>query len=42
MVIFAATVLIFLPQDFLMDHLLAVLVYRYIHRMLRERGVEID
>ena len=42
MIIFAATVLIFLPQDFLMDHLLAVLVFKYVHRMLRERGVEID
>ncbi len=41
-VIFAATVLIFLPQDFFVDHLLAVLVYRYIHAMLRERGVEVD
>ncbi len=41
-VIFAATVLIFLPQDFLVDHLLAVLVYRYIHAMLRERGIEVD
>ncbi|AAB90071.1 MULTISPECIES: biotin transporter BioY [Archaeoglobus] len=42
MVIFAATVLIFLPQDFFVDHLLAVLVFRYVHRMLNERGVEVD
>ena len=41
-VIFAATVLIFLPQDFFVDHLLAVLVYRYIHAMMRERGIEVD
>ncbi len=41
-VIFVATVLIFLPQDFFVDHLLAVLVYRYVHAMLRERGVEVD
>ena len=42
LVILIATVLIFLPQDFFVDHLLAVLVFRYVHRMLRERGVEID
>ncbi len=37
-----STVLIFLPQDFFVDHLLAVLVFKYIHEMLKERGVEID
>uniref|UniRef100_A0A7C3MA54 Biotin transporter BioY n=1 Tax=Archaeoglobus fulgidus TaxID=2234 RepID=A0A7C3MA54_ARCFL len=42
MVIFAATVLIFIPQDFFVDHLLAVLVYRYVYRMLKERGMEVD
>lgn len=42
MVIFAATVLIFIPQDFFVDHLLAVLVFKYVYRMLKERGVEID
>lgn len=42
LIIFTATVLIFLPQDFFVDHLLAVLVYRYLFRMLKERGIEID
>ncbi len=40
--LFVATVLIFIPQDFFVDHLLAVLVFRYIHRMLVERGVGLD
>ncbi|WP_202320502.1 biotin transporter BioY [Archaeoglobus neptunius] len=42
LVIFTATVLIFIPQDFFVDHLLAVLVYRYVYRMLIERGIELD
>ncbi len=42
LVIFAASVLIFLPQDFFVDHVLAVLAYSYVSAMLRERGVEID
>ncbi|WP_290597460.1 MULTISPECIES: biotin transporter BioY [unclassified Archaeoglobus] len=42
LIVFTATVLIFLPQDFFVDHLLAVLVYRYVHEMLKERGIEID
>jgi len=42
MVVFATTVLLFIPQDFFVDHFLAVLVFKYIHRMLKERGVEID
>ena len=42
MAVVTATILIFIPQDFFVDHLLAVLVYRYVYRMLRERGVEID
>ncbi len=41
-IIFAATVLIFIPQDFFVDHLLAALVFKYVYRMLKERGVEID
>lgn len=39
--IFAATVLIFIPQDFLVDQLLAVTVYFYLKRMLTERGIEL-
>ncbi|MEM2022914.1 MAG: biotin transporter BioY [Archaeoglobaceae archaeon] len=39
--IFAATVLIFIPQDFLVDHLLAVVVYFYLKKMLTERGMEL-
>ncbi len=42
MVVFAATVLLFIPQDFFVDHLLAVLVFRYVHRMLTERGMKVD
>lgn len=42
LIVFTATVLIFLPQDFFVDHLLAVLVYSYLFRMLKERGIEID
>ncbi len=39
--IFAATVLIYIPQDMLIDHLLAVIVYRYVKDLLVERGIEI-
>lgn len=42
MLLFFSTVLIFLPQDFFVDHLLAVLVFKYVWEMLKERGVEID
>ncbi len=42
MIILQQPFLIFLPQDFFVDHLLAVLVFRYIHRMLKERGVDVD
>jgi len=40
--VFVATVLIFIPQDVFVDHLLAVLTFRYVYEMLRERGVELD
>ncbi len=42
MLIFTSTVLIFIPQDFFVDHLLAVLVYRYVYKMLKERGLLLD
>ena len=41
-VIFFATVLIYIPQDMFVDHLLAVIVYRYVERLMKERGIEID
>lgn len=40
-VIFSATVLIYIPQDMLVDHLFAVLAYRYVKGLIRERGIEL-
>ena len=40
-VIFAATVLIYIPQDMLVDHLLAVIVYRYVRDLIVQRGIEL-
>ncbi len=40
-IIFTATVLIYIPQDMLIDHLLAVLVYMYVDKLLKERGIEL-
>ncbi len=40
--IFFSTVLIFIPQDMFVDHLLAVLVYKYAERIIKERGIRID
>ncbi|WP_456371196.1 biotin transporter BioY [Geoglobus sp.] len=40
-VIFAATVLIYIPQDMLVDHLLAVVVYRYVRDLLVQKGMEL-
>ncbi len=39
--IFAATVLIYIPQDMLIDHFLAVVVYRYVRDLLIQRGIGI-
>ncbi len=39
--VFVATVLIFVPQDFFVDHLLAVLVFKYVDEMMKQRGVEL-
>ncbi len=39
--IFLSAVLIFVPQDYFMDHLFAVLVFAYVDKMLRERGIEL-
>ncbi len=39
--IFTATVLIYIPQDMLIDHLLAVGVYRHVRELMVQKGVEI-
>ena len=39
--VFFATVLVFVPQDLLMDHILALVVFKYIHRLLKERGYDL-
>lgn len=39
--VFIATVVIFLPQDFFIDHVLAVAAFSYVHQMLKERGIEL-
>jgi biotin transport system substrate-specific component len=39
--IFLASVAIFIPQDFFMDHVLAVLTFAYVDRLMRERGIEL-
>lgn len=37
--IFAASVLIFIPQDLFVDHLLAAIVAIYVNRLIRVRGI---
>jgi biotin transport system substrate-specific component len=39
--VFVASVLLFVPQDFFVDQLLAVYVFRYVEEMIRQRGFEI-
>lgn len=39
--LFAASVLVFIPQDLLMDHVIAIALATYIYRVLRVRGVEL-
>jgi biotin transport system substrate-specific component len=39
--VFFATVLVFVPQDLLMDHILALVVFKYIHRLLKEKGYDL-
>lgn len=41
-VLFAASVLVFIPQDLLMDHLLAILSAKAVAKVLKARGVRID
>jgi len=39
--VFFATVVVFVPQDLLMDHTLSLIVFRYVQRILRERGYDL-
>jgi len=39
--IFFATVIVFVPQDIFMDHVLAIIVFKYVHELLRQRGYDI-
>lgn len=40
--LFTASVLVFIPQDLLMDHLLAIIVARSIVKLLRFKGIELS
>ncbi len=39
--VFFATVLVFVPQDLFMDHVLALIVFKYVHSLLREKGYDL-
>jgi len=39
--VFVATVIIFVPQDFFVDHLVAVSVYGYLLDLLKQKGIEL-
>ena len=39
--VFFASVLIFVPQDFFVDHVLAVVTYSYVEEMLKQKGIKI-
>ena len=39
--VFFASVLIFVPQDIFMDHILAIAVFKYLHELLRQRGYDL-
>ncbi len=39
--VFFVTVVIFFPQDVLMDHVIAIVVFRYLHELLRQRGYDL-
>ncbi|MGB9725744.1 MAG: biotin transporter BioY [Fervidicoccaceae archaeon] len=41
LIIFIASVLIFLPQDVFMDQLMAILLARYTEKILRDRGFDL-
>ncbi len=38
---FFASVMIFVPQDIFMDHVFAIIVFKHVHKFLKERGYEI-
>lgn len=40
--IFISAVAIFIPQDFFMDHILAVVAYYYLSKIIEERGMKVD
>ncbi|AEA46286.1 biotin transporter BioY [Archaeoglobus veneficus] len=39
--VFFASVAIFIPQDFFVDHVLAVLAFAYVFDLMRQKGIEI-
>ncbi len=39
--VFFAAVAVFIPQDLLMDHVLALIVFKYIYKLLKERGYDL-
>jgi biotin transport system substrate-specific component len=39
--VFFASVVVFVPQDLFVDHVLAVLVFRYVVTLLKEKGFEL-
>jgi biotin transport system substrate-specific component len=40
--IFISTTVIFMPQDFFIDHVLAVGVYAYLSELLKEKGIRLE
>ncbi len=39
--VFFATVVIFIPQDIFMDHVIAIAVFKYIHELLKQKGYDL-
>lgn len=39
--VFFVSVMIFFPQDVLMDHVIAIIVFRYLHELLRQKGYDL-
>jgi biotin transport system substrate-specific component len=39
--VFFANVVIFIPQDIFMDHVIAIAVFKYIHELLKQRGYDL-
>ena len=39
--VFFASVIVFIPQDFFVDHVLAVITFAYILNLLKQRGIEL-